>query len=207
MLKFHDIVQNDVEWFELRGGKLTASKLGVIMANYDKAFGSPAKNYAVKIALEQIKGKYIESGYSNDHMLRGVDQEPIARELYEEETFCDVKNGGFFCSDTTGDSPDGLVNDDGVIEIKSVIYNIQYANIKRGGFDPAYKWQCVGHLKYTGRDWIDFISYCAEFPEGKQLYIFREYRKNLEDEFLMIEKREAEFLKLVEESKQLILNS
>jgi len=90
MLKFVDIDQNTDEWLELRGGKLTSSKLGVIMASYGKAFGEPAKKYAVNIAIEQITGFAISSNFSNEHMQRGHDQEPIARMMYEDDTFCDV---------------------------------------------------------------------------------------------------------------------
>lgn len=207
MFKFHDIQQNTDEWFEMRSGLLTSSKLGVIMANYGKAFGEPAKKYAVNMAIEQITGKSIASSFTNDHMERGHEQEPIARMLYEEEMFCNVSNGGFFGSDTIGCSPDGLVDDDGVIEIKSVISTVHFANIKRQSVDPAYKWQCYGNLKFTGREWIDFISYCSEFPGDKQLYTFRINKADIQEQFSMIDERTALFIKLVEETKQTIINS
>ena len=88
--------------------------------------------------------------------------------MYENDTFYDVTNGGFFGSEFVGCSPDGLVDDCGVIEIKSVIAPIHFATVKRQSLDPAYRWQCIGNLKFTGRDWLDFVSYCSEFPEGKQ---------------------------------------
>ena len=159
------------------------------MANYGKAFGDPAKKYAVNIAIEQITGNPIASTFTNDHMERGHEQEPIARMLYEDENFIKVTNGGFFGSDFIGCSPDGLVGDDGVIEIKSVIAPVHYANIKRQNVDPAYKWQCVGNVKFTGRDWIDFVSYCADFPEDKQLFVKRLYFADLHDELAMIDLR------------------
>lgn len=207
MLKFHDVDQNTDEWFALRAGLLTSSNLGKVMANYGKAFGEPAKKYAVNIAIEQITGKPIPSSYSNEHMERGHAQEPIARMMYEDETFCDVTNGGFFGSDFIGCSPDGLVSIDGAIEIKSVIASVHYANIKRQSVDPAYKWQCTGNLKFTGRDWLDFVSYCADFPPDKQLYTHRIHKDDLSNEFSMIDSRIDEFRKLVDESKDLILNS
>lgn len=207
MFKFHDIKQNTDEWFKLRSERLTSSKLGVIMANFGKAFGEPAKKYAVNIAIEQITHTPIASTYTNEHMLRGHEQEPIARDIYECETFSEVLNGGFFGSDFIGCSPDGLVDDDGVIEIKSVISSIHYANIKRQSVDPAYRWQCIGNLKFTGRDWLDFISYCSEFPEDKQIFIHRIMKENLTDEFKMIDDRVCEFKKLVDQSKEMILQS
>jgi len=207
MLEFHDVKQNTDEWFGMRGGKFTYSKGGVIMANFGKSFGEPAKKYAVNIAIEQITGKPIPSNFTNEHMQRGHEQEPIAIDLYEQETFCEVSNGGFFCSDFIGCSPDGLVYDDGVIEVKSVISSVHYANVKRQNVDPAYKWQCYGNLKSTGRKWLDFISYCADYPEGKQLFIHRIYPENLVEEFKQIDERVEQFKKLVDESKTRILES
>tara|TARA_R110000787_G_scaffold167889_2_gene280857 strand:- start:5491 stop:6135 length:645 start_codon:yes stop_codon:yes gene_type:complete len=205
--KFIDVNQNSDEWFALRGGKLTSSNLGKIMANFGKSFGEPAKKYAYNIANEQITGEPISSDYSNAHMERGHEQEPIARMIYEEQTFCDVTNGGFFESDFIGCSPDGLVGDSGAIEIKSVISNVHYLNVKRQKVDPAYKWQCVGNLKFTSRDWLDFISYCSTYPEGKQIFIHRIRKEDLTEEFRMIDERVAEFKSLVDECKKTILES
>jgi len=207
MFKFVDVEQNTDEWYALRGGKLTSSKLGVIMANYGKAFGEPAKKYAVSIAIEQITGKPIASNYTNEHMERGHEQEPIARMLYEEELFCDVTNGGFFDGGFIGCSPDGLVDGNGVIEIKSVIAPVHFSNIKRQSVDPAYKWQCIGNLLFTGRDYMDFISYCADFPDDKQLYTYRMLKESLSEEFKQIQSRISEFEKLVSDTKTLILES
>ncbi|TDI70251.1 MAG: YqaJ-like viral recombinase [Bacteroidetes bacterium] len=207
MFDFHDVEQNTDEWYQLRGGKLTSSNLGKIMANYGKAFGEPAKKYAVDIAIEQITGQAIASNYTNEHMQRGHEQEPIARMLYEQETFCDVSNGGFFGSDFVGCSPDGLVSEDGVVEIKCVIGSVMFSNIKRMNVDPAYKWQCIGNVKFTGRKWIDFVSYCADFPEANRLFIYRLNAGDLEDEFKMIDSRIAEFKLLVCETKSKILDT
>jgi len=192
----------------LRCGRITGSALSKAMANYGKAFGEPAKKYAVSIAVEQITGVSADSdSYSNDHMQRGHEEEPIARLMYECEYFCDVTNGGFFELGDEGCSPDGLVGDDGVIEIKSAIPSIHYARIARQSFDPAYKWQLVGNLKLTGRDWIDFISYCSTFPEDKRLYVHRSYKADFVEEFKMIDIRLAEFKELIAKTKQVILNS
>ena len=207
MLDYIDVEQNTDDWMALRAGKLTSSKLGTVMAKFGKAFGDPAKKYAKQVAVEQIKGAPIGSSFSNDHMARGHEQEPIARSLYESETFSTVENGGFFCSDEIGCSPDGLIQKDGLVEIKSVIVNIHYDNVKRQDFDPAYKWQCIGNLKFTGRDWIDFISYCADYPEGKQLFVHRGRKEEFTEQFEMIDRRIDEFMSLVRAMKEQILNS
>lgn len=204
LFEFYDIEQNTDEWMAKRSGLLTSSNLSKVMANYGKAFGEPAKKLAASIAVQKITGEPPEGGFSNEHTERGHEQEPLARMLYENETFCDVTNGGFFESDFIGCSPDGLVSDDGVIEIKSVLASVHYANIKRGGLDPAYRWQCVGNLKFTGRDWLDFISYCQSFPVGKRLYVHRIRKEELTEEFKMIDDRISLFEKLVNEIRQTI---
>lgn len=211
---FFDIQQNTDEWLNLRIGKVTGSEIGKIMAQkkdkktgkLSNAFGDPAKKYAVKLAVEQLTSNRIDDGYSNAHMDRGHTQEPIARALYEELKFCDVLNGGFFDNKKTGCSPDGLVNDNGMIEIKSVIYNIQYATIKRQKFDPCYKWQLTFNLKESKRDWIDYISYCSQFPEDRQLFIQRLTTDDFKEEFEKIDIRLEEFFKLVKTNKEMILN-
>lgn len=207
MAEFVNVEQNTEEWFSLRAGKLTSSKLGLVMANLGKAFGEPAKKYAVNIAIEQITGEPISSDYTNEHMQRGHEQEPLARMLYESETFCEVSNGGFFDGGFVGCSPDGLVDDCGVIEIKSVIPSVHFANIKRQSVDPAYRWQCIGNLKETGREWLDFISYCEAFPDTKRLYTFRIKKEDCKEEFKLIDARVSDFEKLVEENKKIILES
>jgi hypothetical protein len=197
MAKFHDIEQNTDEWMALRLGKATASNFGCFMANYGKAFGEPAKRYALQVALERLTGKKAEHAFSNDHMERGHEQEPIARMLYAEEHFADVLNGGFFDCGEYGDSPDGRVGETGLIEVKSVIASTHYETILRGSYDPSYKWQLVGHLDCSGRAWVDFISYCSDFPLDSQLCVYRLHREECEDELAMLRERRAQFLELV----------
>lgn len=195
---WHDVPQNTEAWQALRLGKATASNFGCIMANDGAAFGEPAKKYALQLALELATGRKAEFSFSTDHMERGHEQEPIARMLYEDAEFVDVTNGGFFDCGDHGDSPDGLIQQDGVIEIKSVTAAVHYATLKRGSFDPAYRWQLVGHLDCTGRDWVDFVSFCSEFPEASQLIVYRQTRDDFKDELKRLEERRAKFLELVQ---------
>jgi hypothetical protein len=199
---FHDVPQNTDDWQALRLGKATASNFGCFMANYGKAFGEPAHRYALQIALERLTGKKAEHSFSNDHMERGHEQEPVARMLYAEEHFADLLNGGFYDCGEYGDSPDARVGDAGLIEVKSVIASTHYATIQRGNYDPAYKWQLVGHLDCSGRDWVDFVSYCSDFPQGSQLAVYRLHREECEDELGMLRLRRAEFLELVSKTMQ-----
>lgn len=201
---FHDVQQNTEEWIAMRLGKATASNFALFMANDGKAFGDPAKKYALQLALERITGQRAEFSFSNDHMERGKEQEPIAKMLYEEMNFTEVSNGGFFDHIEYGDSPDGLIGDDGVIEIKSVVATTHYATLRRGTFDPAYRWQLVGHLDCTGREWVDFVSYCSDFPKQKQLIVNRLYRNESLEEIHRLRHRRNEFLRFVEELQRSI---
>lgn len=203
-MRFHDVQQNTDEWQALRLGKATASNFACFMANDGKAFGDPAKRYALQLALEIANGKKAEFSFSNEHMERGHEQEPVARMLYEEEYFVDVSNGGFFDHVTYGDSPDGLVGTDGGIEIKSVTAGAHYATLVRGNFDPAYRWQLIGHLDCSERDWFDFVSYCSDFPKDKQLLVYRLWAKECQDEIARLRARRALFLDLVQETLQRI---
>lgn len=196
-MKWHNVQQNSEELEQLRLGKVTASNFGTIMANDGGAFGEPAKRYALQLALEIINNQKAEYSFTNQHMERGHEQEPIARMLYENEYFVDVTNGGFFDCGDYGDSPDGLVDDGGIIEIKSVIASTHYATLKRNSFDPSYKWQLIGHLDCTGRDWVDFISYCSDFPEHKQLIVYRLNRSECEQDIERLINRRNQFIELV----------
>lgn len=204
--RWHDVEQNGEEWRQLRQGKATASNFACFMANETKSFGEPAKRYALQIALEQLTGKRSEHSFSSIHMERGHLLEPVARALYERETFTDVTNGGFFCWGAYGDSPDGLVGEDGGVEIKCVIASTHYATMQRGTFDPSYRWQLAGHLDCTGREWFDFVSYCEDFPADKQLIVYRLHRADYEDEIKRLRERRAEFLQLVHETLANIRN-
>ena len=196
---WHDIQQNNDDWLDLRIGKVTGSSIGKVMANGNKAFGAPAKQLAINIAVERITGKRVETdSYKNAHMERGHEQEPIARQKYEDTYFVDVGNGGFYDNGKTGCSPDGRVCDDGLVEIKSVIPTVHYATIKRGGYDPAYKWQYIFNIRESGRNWLDFVSYCSDYPIHNNLYVYRIKKKSVTTALEQIEMRLKKFELLIE---------
>lgn len=165
MSKHHKIDQNTDEWLALRLGKFTASTFkDLFMAKttigYQKAI--------YKVVYEKLTGESPEN-FPSDYMERGHEMEPLAREAYELQTFNTVEDGGFWEMDEwVGASPDGLVGDDGMVEIKSPAYNTMIAYLLKPKLPPIYKWQVHGQLMVTGRQWCDFMCY---HPKLKPLII------------------------------------
>lgn len=197
---YHDVEQNSDEWFQLRLGKVTSSNFGTIMANGDK-FGDPAKRYAMKVAIESVTGRKIES-YQNEYMIKGTELEPIAKELYETKNGITIINGGFTEYGIYGDSIDGLVEDYGGIEIKCPKYTTHFSTIIKDNYDISYKWQIQGHMWINDLDWIDYISYCPDFPDNKSLYVHRVDRD--ENRIVELETKLDLFSKMVKEYKDIL---
>lgn len=194
----HEVEQGTEEWHALRIGKITSSNFGDICANMGRAFGDPAKRYARKVALERITGKLDEQdNYSNSHMERGIEQEPLARSMYEEITFNSVDPGGFTELGPFGDSPDGVIGSTGCLEIKCVAANTHWERLERGGFDNSYKWQILGHLWVNGLEWCDFAQYCESFPDNMRLYLYRVRREEFVKDIEQMELRLYTFESLV----------
>jgi putative phage-type endonuclease len=157
MPKFHNIDQRSEEWFLLRAGKITGSALGAIMSGQETKGFKSAVN---RLASERVHGVRMEtdSFISND-MQRGIDLEDEAVSIFEEETFINISNGGFWeYSDTIGDSPDGNFNG-GTLEVKCVKYNTIEEYFEKNKLPTTYKWQCQHHLLCSGTDTGYFMAY------------------------------------------------
>jgi len=152
----HNIEQNTEIWMDLRKGKFTASSFkDLFMVKTTAGY----RNAMYKVVFEKLTGEQPES-FSNDYMQRGHELEPLAREFYEQETFNEVLDPGFFeLNEWVGASPDGLIGDDGLIEIKCPAYGtmIQYLIDKE--LPAQYKWQVYGQMWVTGRKWCHFMAY------------------------------------------------
>lgn len=167
-IKYHnDLIQGSDEWLAARCGLLTASEMKLILTPTLKvANNENTRAHIYEIAAQRINN-YVEPSYISDDMLRGMSDEPIARSLYEQ--YYDlVDTCGFITSDdhgcTIGYSPDGLVGDDGLIEIKSRRQKAQFETISTDTVPDEYMMQLQTGLLITGREWIDFISYCGGMP-------------------------------------------
>ena len=152
----HKVDQNTEEWMDLRKGKFTASSFkDLFMAKTTKGYQSAI----YKVVYERMTGEQPEN-FTNDYMQRGHELEPLARECYEVETFNEVQEPGFFeLNEFVGASPDGLVNDDGLLEIKCPAYNTMIAYLINPKLPTIYKYQVHGQMWVTGRKWCDFMCY------------------------------------------------
>ena len=167
-----DVEQGSSEWLQMRCGIVTAST----MRNLVTASGKPADNdtsrgFIRQLATERIIG-VPEFTYPTRPMQRGNLLEPFARDLYAEH-YAPVEEVWFIRLDTDeyslGYSPDGVIEHDGLIEIKSPGPKEHLRTILDDDVPSVYKWQVQVGLFVTGRSWLDFVSYCP----GADLYVKR----------------------------------
>lgn len=162
-----DMLQGSDEWHEARRGLLTASEMGLIVTpTLKSAANAKSRAHVYELLAQRISG-YVEPSYIGDDMLRGWDDEITARDLYVEH-FAPVTEVGFVTNDrwgfTIGCSPDGLVGDDGMIEIKSRRQKFQVQTIIEDAVPAEYMVQIQTSLLVTERRWCDFISYSGGLP-------------------------------------------
>lgn len=172
---YKEIEQNSEEWHNLRKGIPTASTMKKLITTKGERSKS-ATEYLYKIAAGIIMEKTEES-YKSNAMIRGSDLEDEARQEYEKEMLCTVEQVGFMRNKYAGYSPDGLVGDDGLIEIKCPENpGIHLSYMLEGKVPTEYKLQCQTGLYVSERSWIDFVSYHPCFIKEKRLFITREHR-------------------------------
>lgn len=170
-MKIFDFPQGSPEWAQARAGMPTASEYSAVLA---KGQGKTRLAYLRRVVAEALTGKPVET-FKNGHTDRGQEQEEFACAAYEIKTGNAVDKVGFILHESikTGCSPDGLVGEDGGVEIKCVIPTVQLETILSGGFPSEHRAQIQGSLWITGSKWWDFVSYSEDMPENLRTYIFR----------------------------------
>lgn len=196
-----NIRQNSDEWLELRVGKVTASKFKDVMTN--GRGGKPsatAKTYMIKLVAEILRGEPMPF-FENDAMRWGTETEPQARAMYELKNDVDVKEVAFVeLNEFVGVSPDGLVGDDGLLEIKCPNTETQIKRfIDNEGLPKDYLAQVQGQLWVTGRQWCDFVSFDPRIDVKASYIQTRVYRD--EEYIAELEEKVSIF---VEEMKSMI---
>lgn len=193
-----DVEQNTDEWLEARIGRATASKFSDIMANgRGGAESVGAKNYRAQLVAERLSGNREET-YKSSSMLWGTETEPTARLQYELRSGNDAEESGIFLHDTllAGASPDGLIGDDGLLEIKCPNTATHIETLRKQQVPPVYYWQVMGQLWITGREWCDFVSFDPRLPANAQYFCTRVFRD--EEKIAELADKVAEFLNSVE---------
>jgi len=164
------VEQGSVEWYAQRLGKVTASKISDLVAKTKSGPSASRKNYMMQLLCERLTGRKEES-YTNAAMQRGTDLEPQARSFYEVDKGVMVAETGFVQHpyiEMAGASPDGLVNDDGLVEIKCPNTATHVEVLRTGRIDSGYELQMLWQMICTGRKWCDFVSYDDRMPEELQ---------------------------------------
>jgi len=173
--------QGTDEWKMARLGHVSASNIAAVMSKgKDNSESTIRRNYKIKLVAERMTGKPQES-YKNAAMEWGNEQEPFARMAYEALTGTLVDKTGFWKHETKewiGVSPDGLVGDDGLIEIKCPNTTTHLEYIFDDVTPSEYRKQIQMQLWVTGRAWCDFVSYDPRLPVNNQLFIKRNMRDN-----------------------------
>jgi putative phage-type endonuclease len=196
-LKMNDIEQRSDEWFAARLGKVTASSLYKVLAKTKTGYGADRGNYMTQLVLERVTNTKADS-YSNAAMQWGIDQEPFARASYEASRGVFVEEVAFLPHPTiemAGASPDGLVGDKGMVEIKcpdskTALECWLSDNPVENKYFAQMQWQ----MRCADRDWCDYVVFDPRMPTKAQLFIDRVER---DDEWL--EATEAEVVKFLAE--------
>lgn len=192
------IVQGSPEWFAERVGKVTASRVADVVARTKSGWGASRANYMAELIAERLTGAKSE-GFVNAAMQHGIDTEPQARDAYSFYAGVDVEQVGFIAHPTiemSGASPDGLVGNDGLVEIKCPSTATHIDTLLNGKVPEKYITQMMWQMACTGRKWCDFVSFDPRMPESMRLFIKRVER----DEKLIasLEKEVELFLREVE---------
>jgi putative phage-type endonuclease len=194
---YKGIVQGSEQWLkECRLGKVTASRIADILAKTKTGVSASRQNYMIQIALEQVTGT-VEETFTSQAMQDGIDREFQARVAYEVATGEFVEQIAFIDHPTIknfGASPDGMVGDKGLVEIKCRNNNNHWEVIKTDEIPKRYWIQLQAQLSVTGREWNDYVGYNPNFPERSKLFIKRVYRDET-----FISEMEAEIKKFLEE--------
>ena len=170
----HDFDQGSPEWFAFRAGKFSASTVGDIMKKGRGGKPSTMRANAItRLAVERITGAK-DDGYSSAAMQRGIELEAEARAAYSFANGVAVIETGCVSHDVWPYaicSPDGLVGEDGLLEIKCPETMPRHYDALNGGAQIVkdYHWQVQHQLFVTGRKWVDLTSYDPRFPDGLQM--------------------------------------
>jgi putative phage-type endonuclease len=173
--------QGTEEWFAARLGRVTASKVQDIVARTKTGYAASRDNYLAQLVCERLTGKGAES-FSTPAMAHGTETEPLARAAYEMANSVLVDEVGFVPHPSiimAGASPDGLVGDDGLLEIKCPNTATHIETLLSQTVPGKYNTQMQFQMACTDRSWCDFVSFDNRLPQELQMFVKRVPRDNM----------------------------
>ena len=196
------LIQGSDEWLAARVGKVTASRIADLTAKTKSGWGAGRKNYMAELIAERLTGA-AANNFTNSAMQWGTETEPLARSAYEFETDLDVVEVGLVSHPTiknSAASPDGLVNEDGGVEIKCPNTATHIDTLLNEKIPDKYIKQMQWQMACTGRRWCDFVSFDPRLGARLSLFIKRVAR----DDKLIIE-LEMAVVAFIQEMEQKII--
>lgn len=191
-----DLIQGSAEWLAARAGKLGASQIADAVAKTKTGEGASRKNLRAQLVTERLTGRPTET-FCSPAMQRGKDLEPFAREAYSEAYLCIVTETGIVPHPTIADaqcSPDGLVGEDGLCEIKCCGAARHIEMLQGSEPEDRYLKQVLWQMACTGRQWTDLAYFNPDLPPAMQLHVRR-----VERDDALIAELEAEVAKFLAE--------
>jgi len=165
--------QRSDEWFAARLGRVTASRVADLMAQTKTGYSASRANYMAELICERLTGAQADK-FSNSAMQWGTDTEPQARAAYAFMNDADVIETGFVLHPAIvdfGASPDGLIGDDGLVEIKCPNTATHIDTLLSEKIPAKYVTQMQVQMACTGRAWCDFVSFDPRLPSELQLWV------------------------------------
>ena len=190
------IEQGTPEWFAQRLGKVTASRVADVIAKTKTGYSTSRENYMAQLICERMT-KTVAESYTNAAMQWGTDNEPLARAAYEALNDILVDEVAMISHPTiesAGASPDGLVGDDGLVEIKCPNTATHIDTLLSQSVPGKYVTQMQWQMACTGRKWCDFVSFDPRMPEDLRMFIKRVARDDK-----LIAELESEVVKFLKE--------
>lgn len=166
---------DELEWHARRLGKVTASRLADVVAKTKSGWGASRANYMAQLVAERLTGARTE-GFTSAAMQWGIDQEPLAIAMYSFEHDAHVSPSDFVDHpriEMSGASPDGLVGDDGMVEVKCPNTATHIDTLLNESIPEKYLLQMQWQMACCERQWVDFCSFDPRMPADLQLWVKR----------------------------------
>jgi hypothetical protein len=164
-LTIYDCAQGSPEWFDCRKGIPTASEFSTVLAKGRGGGESlTRRKYLLTLAAQLLTGDIVQAWEGNEHTERGKAMEDEARQFYAFQRDADPALVGFMRRGRAGCSPDSLIGENGLLEIKTKLPHLHLDVLDKGELPSEHVAQVQGQLWISGRDWCDFVSYWPKLP-------------------------------------------